>query len=330
MTPTFFSLGTSAVRHATHRTALRDFQASARRHLRHIAVASLLGFCSVGFVACNGEASAEISPEIQQALKALESPYELQFTLIGIVDEDVTDSCYNIYLGDDFMHIDDEAEAIATVPIVNHRFQYTIPLKKLAAGRVRCVYPGNKLSDEWADLWFAPGTVLTFHVNEGSYDRDPNNYYVKRVFDSAAALREATGMWSPYLPKVNGKKWSRTNFEKENYALSKRSVREVIFGKDETILRITTDEFNANDRIPMDSYLKDKDGKTYKMKRAVFSSDVKGITEQEALTFGAYYAFEPMHSAIKYFDLHIPQDSSNAAYSEYIIFGIHNDGGTSE
>ena len=43
-------------------------------------------------------------------------------TIDGYVDENITDSCYNIYIGDEYFRIEEDSEPGATVPVVNKRF----------------------------------------------------------------------------------------------------------------------------------------------------------------------------------------------------------------
>ena len=65
------------------------------------------------------------------------------FTIDGYVDENITDSCYNIYIGDEYFRIEEDSEPVATVPVVNKRFTYSVALDKMKAGRVRCIFPGG-------------------------------------------------------------------------------------------------------------------------------------------------------------------------------------------
>ena len=37
------------------------------------------------------------------------------FTIDGYVDENITDSCYNIYIGDEYFRIEEDSEPVATV-----------------------------------------------------------------------------------------------------------------------------------------------------------------------------------------------------------------------
>ena len=78
------------------------------------------------------------------------------FTIDGYVDENITDSCYNIYLADEYFWFDENSKPVATVPVVNKRFTYSIPLEKTTAGRVRCIFPGGELCSAWIDLFFVP------------------------------------------------------------------------------------------------------------------------------------------------------------------------------
>ena len=125
------------------------------------------------------------------------------FTIDGYVDEEIADSCYNIYLGDEYFKIQDEP--VATVPIVNKRFTYSIPLEKVTAGRIRCIFPGGELCSDWIDLFFVPGETIKLTVHNGYFNWDLPDTYKRKVNRGVMTVRNATNMQSPHLPKLKGK-----------------------------------------------------------------------------------------------------------------------------
>ena len=71
------------------------------------------------------------------------------FTIDGYVDEEIADSCHNIYLGDEYFKIQDEP--VATVPIVNKRVSVT-PISLVGGatspdGYVKLAHPLQRAAD---------------------------------------------------------------------------------------------------------------------------------------------------------------------------------------
>ena len=58
---------------------------------------------------------------------AMQAQEKQVFTIDGYVDEEITDSCYNIYLADEYFKIDEGSKPVATVPVVNKQFTISSP-----------------------------------------------------------------------------------------------------------------------------------------------------------------------------------------------------------
>ena len=126
-------------------------------------------FCIFTFSECDTSANGKMTTdELKKALVSSELDEPQMFVLDGYVDESITDSCYNIYLADDFLHIQGDTP-VACVPVINKRFTYSIPLKRMTLGRVRCIFPGGELCSAYIDLFFVPGDTLNFTVHNGYY-----------------------------------------------------------------------------------------------------------------------------------------------------------------
>ena len=224
------------------------------------------------------------------------------FTIDGYVDENITDSCYNIYIGDEYFRIDEDSKPVATVPVVNKRFTYSIPLDKMKAGRVRCIFPGGELCSAWIDLFFVPGETIKLTVHNGHFDWDlPYNYRMK-VSRAVEAIRKETNWQSPHLPKVKGKVWKDVAYDKErcDYCSRYWGVKDVIFNDEETVVRIVYDQPLSNMKIGNKSYLQDEKGNKYKLKRALMGL-IDENNSPEIRIFGGYYAFEPLPKGTKSF-----------------------------
>ncbi len=236
---------------------------------------------------------------------AMQAQEKQVFTIDGYVDEEITDSCYNIYLADEYFKIDEGSKPVATVPVVNKQFTYSIPLDKMTAGRVRCISPGGELRSTWIDLFFVPGETVKLTVHKGKYDIDRPYSYRMKINRAVEAIRKKTNWQSPHLPRVKGEVWKNVAYDKDE-SPEVWVVKDVIFNDEETVLRILYANHTYNMNIGKNSYLQDEDGNTYKLKRALM-----GLVEENNSTdiriFGGYYAFEPMPKGTKSFSFHNEQ-----------------------
>lgn len=236
-----------------------------------------------------------IIPSYEKAIKNLRKAKENEFVIEGFVDENITDSCYNIYIGDKYLNIDGD-NPVATVPVVNKRFTYVMNLDKMTSGRVRCIFPGGKLCDNWIGLHFVPGETVILSVCNGFYNLEKSPAYNQKVNKAIDALREETNWETPHLPKIEGEAWKDVS-HKDNGALI---VKEVYFNDEETVLRLASKHYAEGMSITEKSCLVDEDGNRYRFKRAV-TGNVNGNNGPEARVFGAYFAFEPMPKDTKVF-----------------------------
>ena len=237
------------------------------------------------------------------------------FTIDGYVDENITDSCYNIYIGDEYFRIDEDSKPIATVPVVNKRFTYSIPLDKMKAGRVRCIFPGGELCSAWIDLFFVPGETIKLTVHNGHFEWDlPYNYRMK-VSRAVEAIRKETNWQSPHLPKVKGKVWKDVAYDKErcDYCSRYWGVKDVIVNDEETVVRIVNDQPFSNMKIGNKSYLQDEKGNKYKLKRVLMGL-IDENNSPEIRIFGGYYAFEPLPKGTKSFSFWNDQEEDFCSF----------------
>lgn len=212
---------------------------------------------------------------------------ENEFVIEGFVDENITDSCYNIYLADEHFLIQDEP--VATVPVVNKRFTYVVNIDKMTAGRLRCIFPGGELCEATIALYFVPGETVRLFVHNGHYDLSKSEEYSNKVSRAMEIAREETNWETPHQPKIKGKAWKEVSHDYNAGFI----VKEVYFNDKETVLRIANNDYHESMIFYKTDYIMDENGKKYKLKRAI-----KGLigenNEQETRIFGAYLAFEPM------------------------------------
>lgn len=241
------------------------------------------------------------------------------FVIEGVVDENITDSCYNIYLGDEYFHIVGETPDTC-VQVTDKRFHYEVPLTKVMAGRVRCIFPGDELCSAWIDLWFVPGQTVQLNVHNGYYDleylgENGQYNYESKVERTVYAVRGSTGLKTPHFTEPKAKKMWETVECKDTHR--RVDVRKVLFNDDETILQLTTDEWLYSTNFGTELVLTDSVGNKYKYIRSLTEGG-DGNWNKETLVFGAWYAFEALPKDIDMFNLH--QQTEN--YSQPICENI--------
>lgn len=103
------------------------------------------------------------------------------FTIDGRVGYDLTDSLYVVYMADSAEELDNVADDayVATMPVVNKRFSFSVQLDKPKVGRIRTVMPDGSLCKLWTNLDFVPGETYRITTHNGYYDEDRD--YEQRV-----------------------------------------------------------------------------------------------------------------------------------------------------
>lgn len=103
------------------------------------------------------------------------------FTIDGRVGYDLNDSLYVVYMADSAEELDNVADDayVATMPVVNKRFSFSVQLDKPKVGRIRTVMPDGSLCKLWTNLDFVPGEMYRITTHNGYYDEDRD--YERRV-----------------------------------------------------------------------------------------------------------------------------------------------------
>ena len=103
------------------------------------------------------------------------------FTIDGRVGYDLTDSLYVVYMADSAEELDKVSDDgyVATMPVVNKRFSFSVQLDKPKVGRIRTVMPDGSLCKLWTNLDFVPGETYRITTHNGYYDEDRD--YEQRV-----------------------------------------------------------------------------------------------------------------------------------------------------
>ncbi len=103
------------------------------------------------------------------------------FTIDGRVGYDLNDSLYVVYMADSAEELDNVADDayVATMPVVNKRFSFSVQLDKPKVGRIRTVMPDGSLCKLWTNLDFVPGETYRITTHNGWYEEDRD--YENRV-----------------------------------------------------------------------------------------------------------------------------------------------------
>ncbi len=278
-------------------------------------------FCIFTFSECEPSANAPMTwSELREVLATIDLDEPQMFVLDGTVDEAITDSCYNIYLSDEFLRIQGDTP-VTCVPVVDKRFTFSLPLKRLTAGRLRCIFPGGELCSAWIDIFFTPGDTLRLTVHNGYYSTEYSKSYNNNVKRWVGEMRRVTHWQSPEQPQVEGRRW--TNVHNERH-LSPIRIKDVVFGADETVLHITTDEYmNGIGQLPDSAYLTDAAGNIYRYRPEPIEGDTHPNNRLRNV-FGAYYSFEPLPDTVTTFDFHLPMRHPMTGYNFVnVIRNIH-------
>ena len=103
------------------------------------------------------------------------------FTIDGRVGYDLTDSLYVVYMADTAEELDKIADDafVATMPVVNKRFNFSVEIDQPKVGRIRTVMPDGSLCKLWTNLDFVPGETYRITTHNGWYEEDRD--YENRV-----------------------------------------------------------------------------------------------------------------------------------------------------
>jgi len=103
------------------------------------------------------------------------------FTIDGRVGYDLKDSLYVVYMADNAEELNNvkDSDFVATLPVVNKRFTFSVELDKPKVGRIRTVMPDGSLCKLWINLDFVPGETYRITTHNGYYDEDRD--YEQRV-----------------------------------------------------------------------------------------------------------------------------------------------------
>lgn len=148
-----------------------------------------------------------------------------RFVLEGTVDDAIADSCYNIYVADTQKGISDD-DLVACVPVINKKFRYEADIDRIMAGRIRALFPGDKLCSAWIDFNLVPGLTLKMTVHNGWYNIENNFEYNAKIFEQS--LKSDLSGYAAGLQRLN---------------INDIDGADNVFGQKESELRFALDEY---------------------------------------------------------------------------------------
>ncbi len=271
--------------------------------LSAVAVAAL--FCTFTFTSCKAnETSANTGEDTFQPG---------WFVIHGTADNEISDSAYNVYLGDKYQHLSKEPDT--SVAVNNKQWEYKVYLDAPRAGQVAAIFPGGSVCEATIGFIAIPGDTVCINVHNGFYDTEGSSreHYIK-ANQAIKAMREATNGETPYLPQIEcAKHWTKVGQRKKSNINTYQTtqslmVSEVFFTDTATVLKMMTNTGVANVHFGSDLCLKDTIGNIYKFKHATIS-DVNDNWGIEPRVYGDLIFFEPMPMGTENFSIIRDRDS---------------------
>ena len=250
-------------------------------------------FCGFTFAQKDAVSSAVLPLSVPELTEPQMSVIE------GIVEGNNAYANYNLYLADDYMQIQDD-RVVACENVVDGKFRFQLSLTKMTAGRVRGISRDGKLSPNWIDIFLVPGETVELHAYHNTFGFVPTVSYYQKAQRALFALRNATNWQSPYLPKVQGTKWDNVSCQSKGFP--ELTVKEVIFSKNETVLRIVSDDVFNSINIFKGYFLTDEKGRVYQLRRALYGK-IDADYSTDTRVFGGYYAFDPVPEKVRELNL---------------------------
>ena len=98
------------------------------------------------------------------------------FVVEGFVDEAITDSAYNVYIGDENFNVSMK-EPAAVVVVKDKKFHYECNVDYPTFIYFRAIFPGNILCNAYVDAVLVPGETAKLTVHNGYYDIEGTKFY---------------------------------------------------------------------------------------------------------------------------------------------------------
>ncbi|MBO7594754.1 MAG: TlpA family protein disulfide reductase [Salinivirgaceae bacterium] len=98
------------------------------------------------------------------------------FVVEGFVDEAITDSAYNVYIGDENFNVNMK-EPVDVVVVKDKKFHYECNVDYPTFIYFRAIFPGNILCNAYVDAILLPGVTAKITVHNGYFDIEGAKFY---------------------------------------------------------------------------------------------------------------------------------------------------------
>lgn len=214
-------------------------------------------------------------------------------------------SHFNIYMGDKYFRISDQAKPIATVPVANHRFCYEAKLDRMVVVGVRGVNASGVESGRMATAFLVPGesVSLSFFGGNLPFLDAPSATYEKKINEEVGIARRTLSWKMPENVHISGK--ALKNFRQEKETFMNVAVKECYLGRDETVVWLYHPKMQSFvELLDSEAYIEDEHGNRYQALRALGQSQFGIFHDPQSVIFGASFAFEPLPLDCKSFTIH--------------------------
>ncbi|MBO7432775.1 MAG: TlpA family protein disulfide reductase [Salinivirgaceae bacterium] len=98
------------------------------------------------------------------------------FVVEGFVDEAITDSAYNVYIGDENFNVNMK-EPVDVVVVKDKKFHYECNVDYPTFIYFRAIFPGNIPCQDYVNLILVPGGTAKVTVHNGYFDLEGSDFY---------------------------------------------------------------------------------------------------------------------------------------------------------
>ena len=120
------------------------------------------------------------------------------FVIEGFVDEAITDSAYNVFVGDKDFMVNMREAPTAVVVVKDKKFHFESNIDYPTNIYLQAIFPGNIPCQAYVHLYLVPGGIAKVTVHNGYFDIDGSDFYKSlnqfdKFFDQSTARLNELG-----------------------------------------------------------------------------------------------------------------------------------------
>ncbi len=121
-----------------------------------------------------------------------------KFVIEGFVDEAITDSAYNVFVGDKDFMVNMREAPTAVVVVKDKKFHFDSDIDYPTNIYLQAIFPGNIPCQAYVHLYLVPGATAKVTVHNGYFDIDGSDFYKSlnqfdKFFDQSTARLNELG-----------------------------------------------------------------------------------------------------------------------------------------